>query len=133
MKKVLIGLVAAFALTAAACGSDDADTGDMAGQIQEAAAADGEEITDAEAACAAEYLVAVLGESEAESAIEAVGNDDEDAIDDAFEEALSDPSAMEDAMGDLSDECLELMQADVDVEGPEIETEVEIEDPTDEG
>ena len=111
--KILATVFAAALLFAgAACSSDDGGSGgsgDLASKIQEAAAEEGEDLTDEEADCTAQLLVAVAGEDAVTEAIDE-GPEAIAALMVGFEEGGDDPAAMGEmmsAMADLDEGCLE--------------------------
>lgn len=116
MNKKLTASALALALLfggAAACSSDDSGGGgdDLASTLKDAAADEGEEITDTQAECAADLLVAVLGEEEAQAAAEKGSAGIEEAMT-GLTETMTGTGDVEEAtriiesLGGLSDECL---------------------------
>ena len=114
-------MAAAFAMAlllgAGACSSDDDDDssgggGDLASTLQQAASDEGEEISEEEATCLADVMVAVLGEDEAQSAAEGGSAGIEEAMG-SFTEAMAgtgDPAEAQEVLNNLlevDDSCLD--------------------------
>ena len=116
-KMIASAFALALLLGAAACSSDDDDSsgggssGDLASTLKDAAADEGEELTDAQATCLADVMVAVLGEDEAQAAAEEGSAGIEEAMT-SFSEAMTGTGDVEAAtevienLQGLSDECL---------------------------
>jgi hypothetical protein len=86
--------------------------GDLAADMKKAANDAGEEISDEEAECAAEMLVALLGEEDAKAAASKGGSAIEEAMASFGESENANPEDLKrtvDALTDMSDECLEAM------------------------
>ena len=114
-KMIASAFALALLLGAAACSSDDdssgGGSGDLASTLQDAAADEGEDLTDTQASCLADVMVAVLGEDEANAAAEQGSAGIEEAMT-SFSEAMTGAGDVEAAsevienLQGLSDECL---------------------------
>jgi len=106
----------------AACSSDDdgdSASGNLASQIQDAAKEEGEEVTDEQADCLGQMLVALLGEDGAKDAV-AEGSEGIQEAMTALEDGGDDPLGTLEKLQEVDEDCLALMGLDpgeLDIEG----------------
>jgi len=110
-RKYIASAIALGLLFGAAACSSDSEGGDLTSQIQEGASAEGEEVSDEEATCLGDVLVALLGADGAEEAVAGGQAGIQEAMT-AISGGGDDPEGTLESLKAVDSTCLDLMGID---------------------